>query len=409
MRDGSTTRYLRVLTSTVLALIAMAALVNVLIDPFSVFGTPHLRGLNANKLEFLEHLRLTNAYAVIRRHPDCILLGTSRTGRGVSATHASSDAQRCYNLALPAISLYEMRRYVQHAQAVAPLSRVFLGIDFRVFNASRDDSGAFAERRLRVDSDGRPQSTLFTAVLPDLAASAFSLPALRSSARTVRQQRWAADTLADNGDWIHVGGAYDHYSAFRAFTRNSLQRFAQMQRDERTFTENADEYRTLLRMLYAAGVDARIYVPPSHARHWQTLEAAGLWPRFEAMKRIMVQVNAEEAAHARRTPFPIWDFTGPIGPSLEPAPAPGGELHWYWETVHFKPAVGAMMLDRMAGMQTSPFPEFGTALQAETLEQHLRRLRNLQRAYAESHPDGVREIRMIAAGLRAGEPVLAVQ
>src|SRR5574337_1693000 len=117
-------RYLRLLYGLVIGLLAVVIAFDWLVDPFSLFGAPQVRGFNANKPGYVDHLRLTHVYRVERLKPDCILIGTSRTGRGLRPDHASLVAHDCYNLALPAISIYEMRRYLQHAQAVRSLEHV---------------------------------------------------------------------------------------------------------------------------------------------------------------------------------------------------------------------------------------------------------------------------------------------
>jgi hypothetical protein len=142
-----------------------------------------------------------------------------------------------------------------------------------------------------------------------------------------------------------------------------------------------------------------LLISPSHGWHWQTLELSGLWPRFEAMKRRMVEINAEEARAAQRPPYPIWDFSGTCGPALEPAPVDASSrLHWFWEPVHYKKALGDVMLDRIAG-RGETVPAWGqcwATLDPGGLDSHLARLRELQRDYATTHPTDVARIHLLA-------------
>ena len=163
--------YIRIFAIACLTSLALVAGLNYAVDPFSMFGTPRIAVFNANKVDFLEHLRMTNVYAVERIKPKCIILGTSRAGRGLSSDHPALAKTPCYNMALPGISLYEIRRYFQHAQAIQPLDQAILALDFREFNSAPDRSGAFSEARLAVDREGVAQFNLFSAYLPDLAAS----------------------------------------------------------------------------------------------------------------------------------------------------------------------------------------------------------------------------------------------
>ncbi len=366
---------------------------NFAVDPYSVFGSPRFEHFNANKPDFVEQLRLTHVYAVARRKPRCILLGTSRTGRGLDPNYDALREFDCYNMALPSVSLYEMRRYFQHAQAAR---RVILGLDFRVFGTPTDTTGAFSEARLDVDANGHPQFNLFSAKLPDLASALLSLPALQSSIKTVRQQDWWAETLTPDGYWLRLRDQYDHRAAFIAFMRDSLIRFADMRQSDTVFANSYQELRTLLRAAYASDVEVWLLISPSHAWHWEALELSGLWPQFEAIKRNIVQINTEESSRAGRPAFAVWDFSGAYGPSLEPVPTSAStKMRWYWEPVHYKRELGDLMLNRILRDVRSPeWPEFGVRLEPGNLEAHLATLRDLQRAYAAEHPD-------VIAGIRA--------
>jgi len=387
-------RYLRWFFVSIAGLVSTVGAWNFAVDPYSVFGSPRFEHFSANKPDFGEQLRLTHVYAVARRKPGCILLGTSRTGRGLDPNHVALREFDCYNIALPSVSLYEMRRYFQHAQAAR---RVILALDFRVFVTPTDTTGAFSEARLDVDADGHPQFNLFSANLPDLASALLSLPALQSSIKTVLQQDWWTDTLAPDGYWIKLRDRYDHRAAFAAFTRDSLARFAEVQEGDTMFANSYQELRTLLRAAYASDAKVWLLISPSHALHWQTLELSGLWPQFEAIKRNVVQINTEESSRAGRPAFAVWDFSGAYGPSLEPVPKDANaKMRWYWEPVHYKRELGDLMLNRILRDIRSPeWPGFGVNLEAGNIEAHLAGLRDLQRSYAAEHPEAIAEIRAL--------------
>lgn len=389
-------RYLAWLSGGTLGLIALAVLFNWFVNPFSVFDSPTIPHFNANKPNYVEHLRLTHVYRVSRLKPQCILLGTSRTGRGLSPDHPALADLKCYNLALPAISLYEIRRYLQHAQATQPQKLVILSIDFRTFNTGPDKSGAFSESRLRVNSQGERQFNLFSSRLPDMASSLVSTSALLASLTTIRKQAWGKDTLAADGYWKPLTEGYDHFTAFGAYTQNSARRFDELLINKDIFRRNTDELRQLLREAYDNGIDVRVLIPPSHAWHWQTLWLSGLWPRFEEMKRQLVKVNKEEALRAGRVAYPVWDFSGAYGPALEQSPSTRTQtMHWFWEPVHYKRALGDALLSRIMKAtehDQAKTSEFGVLLDSQGLEHHLGNLRALQQAYATSHPDDMARI-----------------
>lgn len=390
-------KYLKWLTGGITGLMALTSALNWLVNPFSIFAPPTIAHFNANKPGYVDHLRLTHVYRINRIQPECVLLGTSRTGRGLAPDHPALADLNCYNLALPAISLYEMRRYLQHAEAIRHQKLVILSVDFRAFNTGPDQSGAFSETRLRVDSQGNRQFNLFSSRLPDLASSLASTSATLASITTIRKQAWVKDTLATDGYWEPLTDQYNHLAAFGTYTQNSMRRFAEMRNNEDIFRRNTDELRRLLRDAYAKGTDVRLLIPPSHAWHWQTLWLSGLWPRFEEMKRQLVKVNDSEAARAGRRAYPIWDFSGAYGPALEQSPTTQtGTMRWFWEPVHYKRTLGDFLLSRVmgtAGHDAREIAGFGVLLDGPGLESHLGRLRALQQAYATNHPGEMARIR----------------
>lgn len=406
-RERAEAAYLRILALSSVLVVGGIAGLNWLINPFSLFDPPPIKQLNVNKPGYVEHLRLTHAYRVARDKPDCILLGTSRAGRGLRPDHPALSHLRCYNLSLPAISMYEMRRYLQHAQAVEPLELAIVSIDFRVMNAAADRSGAFVEARLAVDAEGNRQFNPFTARVPDMAAALLSLSALQASFDSVRRQDWIKDTLRRDGLWAQIDDRFDHPAAFDAYTRNTVRRFGDLRRGMTVFDENLKHYRLMVREAHVRRLDLHLLIPPSHAWHWQTLWHSALWPQFEDMKRALVSINEEEARRATRAAFPVLDFSGSSGPALESVPlSPAQPMQWFWEPVHFKPALGdrliAQVMDESGG-RTAP-AALGTPITSSNIDAHLQRLRRLQEDYAAAHPDVAERVRQLAGTALAAKP-----
>ncbi len=374
-------------------LLGCVAGVNLLVDPYRVFGTPDLPGVTGVKPDFVEHLRLTTPYAIERTRPQALFLGTSRVGRGLSPTHPALKGLRVYNGALPAVSLYEAWRTLQHANALTPLKVVLLGLDNRMFYADTDGQGTFSEARMAVDANGARQHNPFKARLPDYAASLVSTDALLSSARVVRYQGWARLSLARNGQWISTTDEFDTYHGFRAMTLNTFDRYRRYASGRFDMTRAAQPLREILRLCHRRGIELRMFIPPAHAWHWEAMRLMDMTARFDEIRREIVRSNAEVAAEFGRPPFPLLDFSGYAGPNAEPAPAAPGARHaWYWETVHFTPRLGARVLDRVFGIATGPASGFGADLNADTIDAHLRAWHAARARYAAARGTEVEEV-----------------
>lgn len=398
-------RYLQRLLAGIAALVLLVGAWNLAVDPYRVFGLPDIAGFNALKPDFVESLRMTTPYAIDRRTPDALILGTSRAGRGYSPGHAAFDGLAAYNAALPAVSLYEMLRVLQHAQATRPLKRVVLGLDNRAFYADRDGNGAFREARFRVASDGRPQTRLFTATLPDYAASLLSVDALIASLRAVRFQGWTRLTLEADGRWRSVGDEFDSHAGFRAMTLNTLDRYRRYSAEPFDLEHAIEPLREILRLCHREGIDLRLIVPPSHAWHFEAMREAGMLDRFDEIRRAVVRANADVAGEFGHPPFPLWDYSGYRGHNVEAAPLEkGARPAWFWETVHFNTKLGDAVLDEVFAPAASGGPTLGVPLDAANIEAHLAAWHAAREAWVASHPAEVKVLDQLFRQWRARTP-----
>lgn len=398
--------YQRTLAGLLAGTLAVVAIFNWLADPYSIYGAPKVKWFNADKVEFVSHLRLTKAHRVATLKPSAIILGSSRAGHGLDPDHPGWEEQRVYNLAIPSPSMYEIYRYFQHANAVQPLKRVVLVLDYRSF--TKDGVGGdFSEERMAATTSGMMNPYYIKGIADDLVDSLLSMDALSASLRNARRQGWPKDALFDNGRWDRVTDRYDHRKAFFVFMGNTLRRLKERVPYQSHELMGFDYLRDLIRICHQQGVDLRILISPSHAWHWEAFRVLGLWPQLEDLKRTLVHINEREAARAGKPPFPLYDFSGDNSLTTEAVPAagnPSARMHWFWDSVHYKKALGDVILNRVLGDGRSggSVPsDFGISLRAENVEPHLARLRAAQRTYADTHPEDIEIIERLAISAHA--------
>jgi hypothetical protein len=118
-----------------------------------------------------------------------------------------------------------------------------------------------------------------------------------------------------------------------------------------------------------------MFISPSHVIHWLLVQRMGLWPRFQQLKRELVKINIDEARRVGRDPFPLWDFSGVNSVTVEPVPPDGEDEHmeWFWESVHYKAALGDVILENVLARQerSGVIDDFGVNLVQIDLEGHL--------------------------------------
>ncbi len=392
--------YLRWLLAAALSTLLLIVAINRLIDPFGQYERPRIDGLNANKPAFATHLRLGKAEAVRHIRPSVIALGTSRAEFGIDPNHPGWRAKPVYNLALSGSNIYENYRYLMHAHAIHPLSEAVLSLNFHMFNVTHHEPPDFDERRLAISEKGVLQDNGWA---DDVTARA-SLDALYASIETARKQHEADQYLGNGMSEPTYNAAAEiekqggHRAAFQSNEKGYFTgiyknfAFANKQRDM------PEQFRRLLDFAHQNQIGLRIYIHPSHARQFETKAAAGLWPLFEEWKRMLLRINAEEARRAGKPAFPLWDFSGYNSLTTEPVPPLGDtqtQMRWYWESSHYKPALGDLVLDRVFGHQEPGrhLPaDFGVLLTPKTIEPHLAQIRADRQRWRAAFPADVAEI-----------------
>ena len=423
--------------------------INVVVDPFRVFGFGGMAGINKERLAF--EARMTKAEIVCRRQPQTTILGTSRVEVGIDPTHPAFTVGPgpVYNAGLAGAGIHEldlMLRHVVHASPARP--RVLLGLDFLMFNAHREavvfgtEVFGFDQGRLLQDSS----DNCFRAFLFDIGRL-LGPKALYYSLQTILGQMDERSVNATNlMQWISI---YDRDGFRRNFrildqVRTPIggyralfgigQELGYARKvwrppptgrycfETKTQPNTLEVFRGMVRFAYANGVDLKVFINPVHARLIIALHEVGLWPIYEDWKRGLVQVMAKEAEIRGVPQFPLWDFSGFNSVTTEPVPPEGDvttKMRWFWEPAHYKKEAGDLILDRILGYRDSSrhLPEdFGILLTPATIDGWLDKSRMLLHEYEQREPGEAALVRNVvdevmagAEGANCGEDIKALR
>jgi len=395
--------YLRMWLLTALLVIGAITTINLVVDPYGVYGLIRIEGFNSVKVRAQQRGWLSKSHNLARVGPRSLILGNSRAEVGFDPSHPGwpADGRPAYNYALPGVGLSASLDQLDYALRTAPIRTVVLGLDFRdfTFDASRVKPQTRKEPVHNAD-DGQPRE--WVRRMGDLADTLLSLGALGDSMRTVLGQRNRfATRITELGfnpllDYIPIAREIGYRAIFdqknseyaRAFTREGKDVFVPGSQESPEF----DTLRAFLARCRKAGVRLHIVVYPYHAHIQELFRSAGLWNSFEDWKRKVTQiVNDDAAAAGPASQFPLWDFSGYSPFATEEVAAPGdlrSEMRWYWEGGHFKKELGDLALDKVLGHgdpRRVVEGEFGTLLTAANLEAHLASIRAQRERYATSH------------------------
>lgn len=392
-------RYLIILILVTFCLFLLIGAFNWFIDPLGIYNTPMIEGLNALKPEMQDYLSISKAYAVKKQKPQAICLGDSTAG-AIDPDHPGWSYSPVYNLWLTGANIYEMMRFMQHANAIQPLKEVVLMLDFEHFYATESYSN-FKEDYLAVTYDGK-KNTGFTIAgyyISDIFATLFSKDALLSSIYAILHQQKESVIIYPNG-------SYDPEYYFTHRLREGIPRgfgdlaAGDLENDpsdqypsELTATERAsfDCYRKILQLAYQNNIQLHIAIAPFHVSYWEDYVNNGTWPKIELWKRQLVVINEEEALRAGSPLLPLWDFsvycefTEEVVPPVNDAET---MMRWYWDNGHYKKELADIMLDRIFGYANSVgalYNDFGVLLTSKNIDEHLRNIRINRQHYRDSH------------------------
>jgi hypothetical protein len=380
-------------------------LVNLLMDPFDLFGMPRWAGINAEKSQYQKFLRMAKAHEVRLRHPRGILLGTSRA-ENLDPDHLgwAPAARPAYNLALQSAHIYEILHYLRHAQAQQPLKQVVLAMDLFMFEPHIRSEQGFDEARL--DRTSTPE--INGAWVNDLMLALLSFDALGESLRTLRVQTPPPPVVylkngARHPDRFQV--AIDEVGGHRNLFIKLASTGGGPRKARAAVYQPYEVFRQILKFCRREGIDLRLMINPEHAWAQEKQRLSGIIPEFAAWKQQLVSLLQAEARHAPGArPFPLWDFSGFNSITMEAVPAPGDQwsrMRWYWEYSHYKAETGHLMLDRVFGVESSRLrghPDFGVLLNTTNLDAQQRRMEEGHEAWRRAHPEDVAEIARLVQG-----------
>ena len=399
----------------VLVLLVMIGGFNGYYDPYEIYHFPDNDLAAIEKPELESHLRLHKAYVVKKVKPDSILIGTSRVLVGMDPHNSALPAGRWYNLALTGASIYEILRYIQHANAVRPLKTIVLDVEYGSFDPYLHHKPDFDETRLAVDRQGNTNPVF----LKDYLRTLFSYDALKDSLALATGPGDLLQPILGDGsrenDFRSVVRAGGHRKLVDGISKRLLKIYHQRQLHPIDIRQKRADlylaYEQILRLAHRDRINLVMFVPPTHAVYLEIRKMAGLWQDFKTWREKIVEINNRVAREMNRPPFPIWDFSGFNEYTEEEVPAEGElrEMNWYWESSHFKRKLGDIIFRRMFAQHSASAGfsgGFGTLLDLNTVPLTNRKLDEEEKNYSLSHRDEIRHLRKILGHINQSDTAL---
>lgn len=388
-------KYIFRLLFSLISVLLFIALINWVVNPFGIFTSPDIEGVNVNKSEIERYTRLTKVYQVYNKSFDMVLLASSR-GLIIPDDNPLSSGYQMINLSLPSGSTYEQFRMLQHAMAIQPLKRILLGLD-EAFTLHAEQN--FEEGRLAVDPDSGVNTRRWVFAFKDKLNSLIGLDATRASVRTMRHQNNKTGNIDERV--INAGGNRNMFLKLESSMLGGYQGVKHhcdsVSAESMAHQPPAMRYfRKMLELAYRNNIDMYIYISPVHARYYEIECMTGKWPMIENMKRAVVSLVSSLAVKYKKTAFPVWDFSGYNSITTENLPEKDDTRHlmsWYLEDSHFSKKTAMIITARMAGsLSIDTYPDFGVQITTDTIEDHLLSIHAGRKQYLATHKQDIQEL-----------------
>lgn len=374
---------------------------NYLIDPYNIWDSPKINGVNTAKSEWALHERIYKTVGLAQHQADTVILGTSRSDIGLDPSHPAID-QKAINLAISAQSYRETLLLFNLTNDLKSVKNIIIGLDLFPYLPSYFDPIDFTIENY--SSNRKWMLVLNGSTLRDSLLTLTKRKVLIGDTWSKNGWRlWSDEQRTNAAGYEHVRNNNGNRQLMSISERGYLTGYySQNPRvvyQDKTPIENI---RAIFARAHRDHIALKLLISPSHARQWETLAAAGLWDKWEEWKRRLVNMNEEEAQRTGQLPFPLWDFSGYHSISTETVPALGDTttmMRWYFDSSHYTPAAGDLVLDRIfnyhAPDRTVP-DDFGVLLTSQNIDTHLARIRTDREHYRLAHPEDVAEIETLA-------------
>lgn len=362
--------FLIVFLSCTLSVVFFIGAFNYLIDPFGYFKAPPLVGLNEKKLPGNSQERFDRVVKIISKKPQALMLGSSRVRAGFPESYfAHIVGYPAYKAAFSGARFDEIFSYFEHALHNQPdLKAVFIGLDFFAFSKNLTPISEYSEERMR-------RSSLS---MNDLFKLLLSQATLNFSYMTYNHNR--DPKKFEVIDRIHVKVDENDYIDLGTPMIETPEQFLKAEKkmifdDYVIDSKKVEMFRKLVQTCQKNNIDLKVAFCPAHANYWETIYQCGRWKDFEDLKRELSAI------------YPIFDFSGfsEFNTELLSKDAYGT---YFFELSHFTPHYGKIILDKAYGIEDR-CPQGGFLLTQDTVEKHLKTLREQREVWIKNHPDQV--------------------
>ncbi|HAT1876289.1 TPA: hypothetical protein I8Z35_001029 [Legionella pneumophila] len=354
---------------------------NWLVNPYDIYKSLPIQKFS-QKPQVTSHLRLTKAIAIKWKKPEYLILGSSTAETGLNPDFSAWDNSYVYNLGLSGANIYEVMRYLQHAEAIKPVKKVILVVNFFMFNAYVNNRDDFNESLLHVDFNGNKNPHTINTIVSTL----LSFDALKASWETIKNQH-KGNAFLSNGQLIHnyreeqiqqLKGYKNNFLYTESYSKASLLPSPDNQFSFANPEKGIDTIAYLQKIITICEnnhTELILILAPEHVRLLETYKLLDLWGTYEQWQKKLVAIITTHNQKYPNSKFALWGFNNINSITTEQLPDKDDiatKMHWFWDPQHFKNELGNLILSMVLRLKDeSGVSHFSTLLTEDNIQTKL--------------------------------------
>ncbi len=315
--------------------INIIAMLNYMVDPYSIFDTNNFKKYYHNKY------RITNSLILKREEFDTLIIGTSRTQRAINPSNKNLEG-KTYNLSMPASNVYEIKQIFDFiVENQNNLDTIIYGVDFLTFSDKRYPRKQFKESLF--SNKNEYYSTLLKIL--------YSPETTKDSTRNIQYN--INERASNYSDGYREKGSPKTKNLKKSFKKILTNNFLVNRENYACYNnsiERHEMFRDILNLTYKKNIKLKLFIPPLHYRQYMALYHLGLFDIYiDWIKDISKKVNEVNEEH-RSNLIELYDFSNLNYITTEKIPDNNKDkMKYHFESSHYTSKTGDIILDRLYG------------------------------------------------------------
>lgn len=352
---------------------------NIWVDPYNIYRYGSADAQRMSRVDQGLSMRLSKPWQVFQAKATAAVIGSSRSG-SIPPTPPSWHGKVGFNLSMAGLTLHEMLRTIEYAQARGPLSDLVIGLEYETFISGDYKTGiGFAEDRLApAESAG-----FFRQAIQDSFDTLFTSSGIIRSLMAITRREPITTKYFPDGHWENNSRAWRGEAGYVSVGKNMRRLIGGA---PSIYQENLEVFAAILVYCHQQDIDVTLFISPEHlflTDLRKTIDPSSRWQKFH---HDLARLNESIATEQGSTAFALWGFNHLRGIVDEPLPSVDTSPQaWFRDGIHFRKELGQLLIKKMLDAENTP----SHALTSRNIDNYLEQVEKLRSEFVAGNPQAI--------------------